>query len=305
MLFSDPLFFGSSPFPSELGMFVSVAVLLAVAAVLAAGRRDPDPSNARPVARYLGAVCVLTLFVTLFAAFGAVQSMTDLMVNHKDRAHDYIQSEEASYEDPSYQSSVFLPVGGSIFDFTYESDNNGNYSAAVASGLIALTTGALFAFHARARRRLVESNAGSAVVDRIERTTRFGMCGVAGLVAAVALTSSAFGIWEVIAPGIAVGGDADVTRMEGVSEFLSFLVLAALAGLIFRVNWRNVGPPGVFRREPKVGGGSRGVSGPGRKAGSRSTGGATTATKRSGTATKASGAPRRSRLTGRLIDPNS
>ena len=41
---------------------------------------------------------------------------------------------------------------------------------------------------------------------------------------------------------VAIGGDADVIRAEGISEMLSFGVLALASALIYIRSWRQVSP---------------------------------------------------------------
>jgi hypothetical protein len=228
-----------SPFPAELGIFLTASILVVVALILASGRGTADPEHVAPVARYFGAIIVLTSFVALFAAFSMVFSLTDLIVDHTERSAELrreYNSEEGFIDDAT---SIVLPVSDTQFDFSAERNNDANYSAAVASGLVALTAAAIALFHLRARRRL---HADSAVVQRVERAARLGVCFVTALTVAIAVTSVAFGIFEIIAPGLAIGGVADVGRAEGVSEALSFGFLAVLAGIGFRRSWRRVLP---------------------------------------------------------------
>jgi hypothetical protein len=239
----DPTYISGGVFPSEVTYLISAALVVAVITLLLAGRRDDDRAGVGPTARYLAAIGIVTLFVTLFASFAAVQALTDLVVDHQARFDEYsaLYSEDASLEG----GEIFLPVGYTIYDFGNDPTNNGNYSAAVASGLIAITTGLVFGFHARFRKRFMASRDGaSGPAGRIDRTYHAGRCFIAALIVAVALTSVGFGVFEVIAPGIATGLSAKVTRAEGISEILSFGVLALAAGLIFIRSWRRVAPAG-------------------------------------------------------------
>jgi len=248
-MFNDPFFFGGgvSSLPSELGIFVSGALIVAIIAVLFAGRSDDRP-NARPAARYLGAVGLLTLFVSLFAAFGAVNALTDLIVDHESRYDSY----NASY-DQGGDTGILLPVAPRLFDFSTDPSNNTNYAAAVASGLVALTTGGIFFVHARARRRFMDGpNGKTESAVRVDRTYHYGRCFVAALVISVALTSVGFGLFELVAPGIAIGGSAKVVRAEGISEMLSFGLLALAAVLVFLRSWNTVrGDLGMGAARPK------------------------------------------------------
>jgi hypothetical protein len=232
--------YGGSALPSELGMFITAALAVAVIGVLLAGRLEADPDRARPIARYLGTICVFTLFVTLFAAFGVVHSLTDLVVNHEDRFDYYA----AYYEGDVVAiegEGTYLPIGYTVFDFSTETKNDGNYTAAFASGLVALTTGFVFMLHARWRRRLMSGPRGSSEAAlRVDRAYHLGVCGVSALVAALSVTSAGFGAFEIIAPGVALGEGADITQAEGVSELLSWGVLGLASVLIFLRNWHRV-----------------------------------------------------------------
>ena len=110
----------------------------------------------------------------------------------------------------------------------------------MASGLVALTAGGVWLFHLRFRRRF---DADEPVIRSIERVARLGVCFVSALTIAIALTSVGFGIFEIAAPGIAVGGDSGGGRAEGISEVISFGLLAIGALAAFRASWRRVRPP--------------------------------------------------------------
>jgi hypothetical protein len=235
-----------SPFPSELGIFLSVAILVTVALVLGSGR-GPDPDHVAPLARYFGAIMVLTFFVALFAAFGSAFALTDLVVNHTDRSAELRREQNSEEGFLSEAAPVALPVADTEFDFSAERNNDANYSAAAASGFVAITAAAVWLLHRRWRRRLPETP----VVASVERVARLGVCFVTALTAAVALTSVAFGIFEIIAPGVAIGGDAGVGRAEGISEALSFGLLAIGALVAFGGSWKRVGPRRL-RPEPDV-----------------------------------------------------
>jgi hypothetical protein len=228
-----------TPFPAELGIFLTAAILVVVALVLASGRGTADPEHVAPVARYFGAIIVLTSFVALFAAFSMVFSLTDLVVDHSERSAQVRREQNSEEGFVDAYSSIDLPVSETQFDFSAERNNDANYSAAVASGLVALTAAAVALFHLRARRRL---DPDSAVVERVDRAARLGVCFVTALTVAIAVTSVGFGIFEIVAPGVAIGGVTDVGRAEGVSEALSFGFLAILAGIGFRRSWQRVFP---------------------------------------------------------------
>jgi len=229
-----------SPLPAELYSLLPIVLVIAAISVLLAARGEPDPRGYRPVARYLGAMGLLTLFVSLYAAFGAAGSLTDLVVNHADRAD--ASGYGFGYYDPFGEAP--FPVLFPLYDFSTNRGNNGNYDHTVASGLVAFAAGGLFFVHRKWRRRLEQAAPNDPVVVRVGRTYRAGVAAVSGLTCAVATTSMAYAVFEIAAPGI-VTSDAypdEVMRMEGVAEFLAFGVLAVASGLLFRGVWRELRP---------------------------------------------------------------
>ncbi|MBM3671600.1 MAG: hypothetical protein FJW86_05405 [Actinobacteria bacterium] len=230
-----------SPLSTELYSLLSVALVVSAIAVLLAARGEPDPRGYRPIARYLGAIGLITLFVALYAAFGAAGSLTDLVVNHAER-------KAATPYYFGYTNLDFFGYGMSgafpIYDFSTNAGNNGNYDHTVASGLVAIITGALFVLTRRWRLRLEAGAPKDAVVVRVGRTYRSGVAAVAGLTLAVSLTTMAYAVFEFFAPNIVTSAayPDDVIRMEGLAEFLAFGFLAVLSGLIFRRAWRELAP---------------------------------------------------------------
>jgi hypothetical protein len=170
--------------------------------------------------------------------------MTDLMVNHEKRARATISadnSEEFFYEDFGAFGGGF-PVLFPLYDFTYDSDNNSNYSFIVASGLVALTSGPIFVFHGRARRRL-EQDGADPVIARVGHTYHAGVSAVSALTLAVSVASMGYALFEIAAPGIASAGfPSSVVRSEGIAELLAFGFLAAVSGLLLRSSWSKARP---------------------------------------------------------------
>ncbi len=234
-----------SPLPADLYSLLPVVLVVAAIGVLLAARGEPDPRGYRPVARYVGAIGLLTLFVSLYAAFGAAGSLTDLVVNHADRAEASGAFSFGGFSpDLGFGLEAPFPVLFPLYDFSTNRGNNGNYDYTVASGLVAFAAGGLFFVHRRWRRRLEEAAPNDPVVVRVGRTYRAGVAAVSGLTCAIATTSMAYAVFEIAAPGI-VTSDAypdEVMRMEGVAEFLAFGVLAVASGLLFRGVWRELRP---------------------------------------------------------------
>jgi hypothetical protein len=231
-----PFIFPIGSLPDELGLFVPAALLVGIIAVLIAGRRDAAGGEDRVGARYVCAISLLTLFVALYAAFGAVSALIDLVVDHQDRAAALEKLSKQEYGPvPSYGAGgAVTSLGFDVQSYQYSKNNDANYDAAVATGLAALTAAAVFVYHRRRRMAMVGARgfAGSsgAVVNR---TYLQGVKFVAALTVALAAAAALYGIWKICAPGIAGALDADVGRAEGVSSFLSSGLLAVAAALIF------------------------------------------------------------------------
>ncbi|HZP30820.1 MAG TPA: DUF5671 domain-containing protein [Acidimicrobiia bacterium] len=235
---------GNGNFPTDLEVFITAAVVVALAAVLLAGRRADDPRGLRPAARYLSGICLLTLFVSLYAAFGTVQALTDLVVDHTARLKQTKAEANAEFNGNNISDisgGVFLPVGTTIFDFSAGPNNDSNYAAAMASGLVALTAGGVFLLHARWRRRVTTADPGPDAVGRVDRTYHYCVCFVAAITVAVGAASAGFGIFEIVAPGVALAGNAKVARGEGIAELAAFGALAVAAVAVFRTSWRRSG----------------------------------------------------------------
>lgn len=212
--------------PDELGTFLLAALVTAAIIILLVGRGDNDADGRQSQLRYYGLVCIVTLFVTLFATFSAVRALTDLVVDHQERVE---QLENATTDTSLYgYGSEFLNTVPP--SYTYQQNNDGNYAAAVESGLVALTAGAVFLFHYRRRRALTD---GADRGGRVERAYLLGVCFIAVLLAAYASARAAYGIFEIAAPGIATGR-GEVGRAEGISHLLSYGLLAGAAFAIFR-----------------------------------------------------------------------
>jgi len=230
-----PFTFPTGSLPDELGLFVPLALLVGVFAILLVRRRDTGAGDDGG-ARYVGTISLVTLFVALFAAFVAVSALTDLMVDHRAR----VQVQEQAFNDETYYGESGGP-GGSIlslgFDFptyTFSAGNDANYDTAVASGLAALAAGAVFVYHRRRRIEIVTARgARSSGAEVVNRAYLQSVKGVAALTFALAAAAALYGVWQIIAPGISGAPDAGVGRAEGISAFLSSGLLTVATALIF------------------------------------------------------------------------
>jgi drug/metabolite transporter (DMT)-like permease len=220
--------------PTELLFVFGVPLLVAVILVLVAGRKDDDTAQTRTQARYLAAIGLVSLFVTLFALFGTVRGLTDLIVD-KEKV-------ESSTSLPKSLEDVLesLP-GGSGIDLAggHDSgDDDADYRLAVQSLLLAIAAGLVFAFHDRRAHRLVhEEEIDASGTGRVARAYLYGIAFVAALVVLVALARAGYGVFRVVAPGVTGSGSEDVERQRGIAELLSYAFLAAGGAFIFFRAW--------------------------------------------------------------------
>jgi hypothetical protein len=223
--------------PSELLFLFGVPLLVAVILVLVAGRKDDDPTHTRTQARYLAAIGLVSLFVTLFAAFGTVRALTDLIVDkgRVEQSADLPESLEDIFED--------LPSGGGVFDLPGASadelpDDDADYRLAVQALLLAVAAGLVFAFHdQRAHKLLPSERIDDSASGRVARAYLYGIAFVAALVVIVALAKAGYGVFRVVAPGVTGSGSEDVERQRGIAELLSYVFLATGGVVIFFRAW--------------------------------------------------------------------
>lgn len=220
--------------PGELAVIFGVPLVVAVILVLVAGRRDDDSAHTRTQARYLAAICLVSLFVALFAAFGTVRGLTDLIV---DKA-----GIESSGRLPREFRDILdgipglgnLPGSGSGL-----SSDDADYRLAVGSALFAAAAAGVFVFHDRRARRLVPpGQIEQSATGRVARAAVYGACFIAALVVLVALAKAGYGLFRVIAPDVTGRGPDDAERQLGIAEVLSYSLLAAGGALVFHRTWR-------------------------------------------------------------------
>jgi hypothetical protein len=228
----------------RLALF-GVPLLVAVILILVAGRKEDDAS--RTQARYLGTLIVALVFVTLFAFFGTVRSLSDLIVD----------KETASAPGPKLPGQLqdlldqVLPNGETKLGFNSEGDrgpavlgsDDADYRTAMQTGLLALAAGAVLVFHLRRAKNLTVSGRGAAASSgtvRVVRTAAYGACFVAALIVVASSVDAVYGVFKIAAPGVVGGGDADAVRQAGVSDIISFLFLTAGAVWVFLNGWNRV-----------------------------------------------------------------
>lgn len=212
------MFFGGIEF-----LFVPLAliglIVLGVVSVVA-GRREPDPDGSRSYTVYLVSITFIALFVTLFASFGVLSSLLDLATDGGDA--------------PFAPAPGVESFPGQLVDLQPEPDATDRaISGAVGAALAALAAGALLYFHGTRLLDLVgRPNFEHSGARRTFHGYLYFTCFVAALITVGAAATAAFGIFEIVAPGVA-GTERDL----GVAKLVSAAALAAASAVIFLYHW--------------------------------------------------------------------
>lgn len=221
----------------------SIVLLVAIILVLVAGRPADDRAGTRTQARYLGTITLLSLFIGLFAFFGVVRNLSDLIVEHQDHqsAPSGIPKElQDLYQQLAKAGQGNLPIPGldAGRDGAVGRSDDADYRGAMRAGLLGLAAAGIFVFHKRRARKLVPADKfPSDATGRVARAALYGACAVAALIALLAAARGVYGLFRIVAPGVAGSADADIGREQGVAEFISFGLLALASAFIFLRAW--------------------------------------------------------------------
>lgn len=242
-----------------LAVLVFVA-LSAASLVLVTRRAGPDPEGRRTDAVYLAAVAFVSVYTALFAAFGLTLALTSLLNSPRTFAPPVLGSEPESVHVLTPVSPVTtieggtLPGGGLSTTTTTESAAqvfaqlrgtpeseaflvavpsraDQATTEAVASGLVVIVMLGVLALHRRRLRAVLSETAYEPTVQ-VMRTYRLVVSFFAVFVAAIGLVLVLFGLYRVIAPGVAGLSD----RCDGLQELISFAALSAGAAWILRMH---------------------------------------------------------------------
>lgn len=259
---------GIDIFSLFLAIVAVVPIGLVVLGILVfASGREPDSSGRRPYAVYLCTVSFTAMFVALLAGFALLSSLVGLAIDTDDEEQSLRSAPAASSisqaGDPGGDSQIVDPPGefepppgeydyddsGEFDDseeFNYDDSgefmlNEDSEDAAVrdsvSSSLVLLAAGLLFIFH---RRKLAElrSTPGyqGSPAGRVESAYMYATCFVAviGLVGAAVV--AAYGIFQIIAPGVASSYGVGA-RKDGVTPLITAGALALATYLIAWKHW--------------------------------------------------------------------
>lgn len=208
-----------------------IPLLVVVILILVAGRKDDDPSGTRTQARYLGAISVVVLFIALFAFFGTIQALTDLIVDKAPGGGSGVPKELRDIFDQ-------IPGLGGNSDSGVGLSDDADYQIAARTALLGIAASIVYVFHIRRARKLAGPDTfPSDAPGRVARAALYGACFVAAIIVIVATTKGFYGLFKVIGPSTFGSGDDDIVRQRGISEVISFAFLGIGAAFVFLRSW--------------------------------------------------------------------
>ena len=223
-------------------------LVLAIIAV-ATGRGELDPTGRRGFAIYLAGVLFVTLFVAMFATFGAAEDLTGT-IGDDDRDYDY------DYDE--YEGEIFDEEGFSVDDAFGRPDDRDDDQTTRAVGdaleglLVALPAALVFLWHGRRRRGLLgEADFAGSPAERIDRAFLHATTFTAAIIVVVGVANVLPDLLHLVAPGLTEPGqDAGEVREDALRGALAFLVLTALGATVFTWAWRQTPDGAGFLRRP-------------------------------------------------------
>lgn len=223
------LFDGAQGGKGGLAIFL-IPLVVVVILVLVAGRKDDDPDGTRTQARYLGAITIVALFVALFAFFGTIHALTDLIVDKSPGGGSLPrQLQDILDQLPGLGNSGGGGVGRS---------DNANYQAAARTALLGIAASVVLVYHLRRARALANPESfPTNAPGRVARAALYGACFISALIVIVAATKGFYGLFKVIGPSTFGSGNDDIVRQRGISEIISFAFLGIGGAFIFLRAW--------------------------------------------------------------------
>lgn len=239
------------------GILLIPGLVIVIAAGVAAGRADPDDSGRRSRAVYLGVTSFVALFVALFASFGIVVSLTVLIGPDSSSPVAFGSgSSGAVFGSSSVSAGQATASGGSLPALKVPSQaplvgsvpltgggsrNNQVVSAALGAGLIGLAAGAVLFLHfPKLWAMLADEESRRGGAGRTLSTYLSATSFLAVFIAALAGASTLYGLYRVIAPGVALTSG----RSAGLRQLIDSAYLTVAAGTIFVTHRRWAAGPG-------------------------------------------------------------
>lgn len=232
---------------------VAVAASIAIAGViliLVAARTAADPDRRRTQARYLGAVCFLAVFVTLFGAYAVVAQLSSFIVDRENDSPYPMSDSRVAIGDgawaPYTADGPFPSIGGSG-----RPSDDAIWRGAVQAALVTAAAAGILVFHRSRRRTLLATpDFTDTAASRVDTAYLYVACFLAALVILAAAAFGAYGLFRAIAPGVARFHGGDTERQRGIAQTVSLVALGLGALVVFRVHWRGRPVPAADASAP-------------------------------------------------------
>ena len=220
--------------------FALLVLLLLVVVVLVDRRDDLDPEGRRPFAAYVFVVVFLTLFTVLFALASMVGSLVHLAVGDDGGR----ESRRAPTGETVTQGASGTITSGSSDESRPEitlssrDSDDAHIRDAVRAALLAAAAGGVLFFHlGMARRAAEDPHVGAGRARRIYYAYLYAAMALAVIIVVGAATGFGYGVFKVIAPGVASPSGVG-ERKQALPDLAVSLVLLAGAALIFLYHFR-------------------------------------------------------------------
>jgi hypothetical protein len=227
--------------------FALIVLVLLVVVVLVDRRDDLDPEGRRPFAAYVFVVLFLTLFTTLFALAAMVGSLVHIAIgdggSRQSRGATTTQTFTVNGSTVTGESGGDGVTSSKSTESSSDADD-AHIRDAVRAGLLAAAAGGVLFFHLGMARRVADDPAGAGPARRIYHAYLYAAMALAVIILVGAATAFGYGIFKVIAPGVASSSGVG-ERKTALPELATTAVLVAGALLIFLSH---------FRRRPNGGG---------------------------------------------------
>lgn len=214
---------------SSIIVSAGIVIVIATIIVLISARREPDVERSRALARYLDAVCLLSIFVALFATYAVAAQLTRFIIPASHRFGDFAGPGLIDAAESSFSGSGLAAISRG---------NDSIWRSAVQAALVLLAAGIIWSFHHRQRTAMrAQPGFVDTTAARVDLAFRYAACFVAMFVILMALSFGLFAVFRVAAPGVVSGFSRGGERQRGIAQALSLLVLGGGALMVFRMYW--------------------------------------------------------------------
>ncbi len=215
---------------SSIIVSAAIVTVIATIIVLISARREPDHERSRALARYLDSVCLLSIFVALFALYAIAAQLTRFIIPASHRFG-------GGFAGPGLIDAAESSFSGSGLA-AISRGNDSIWRSAVQAALVLLAAGIIWSFHHRQRTAMrAQPGFVDTTAARVDVAFRYAVCFVAMFIVLMAMSFGLFAVFRIAAPGVVSGISRGGERQRGVAQALSLLILGGGALTVFRIHW--------------------------------------------------------------------